>query len=74
MLEYHFKNMEEKMKKKKIPSQVPFSFEDSPFESKEEYLGFIKNMSKIATLDKALIKKSREENLANKSLAKFTKR
>lgn len=56
MLEYHFKNMEEKMKKKKIPNQVPFSFEDSPFESKEEYLEFIKNMPKIATLDKALIK------------------
>lgn len=56
MLEYHFKNMEEKMKKKKIPNQVPFNFEDSPFESKEEYLEFIKNMPKIATLDKALIK------------------
>lgn len=45
------------MKKKKLPSQVLFSFEDSPFESKEEYLEFIKNMPKIATLDKALIKK-----------------
>ncbi|MCV3393511.1 hypothetical protein L8U04_02950 [Campylobacter sp. IFREMER_LSEM_CL908] len=44
------------MKKKKIPNQVPFSFEDSPFESKEEYLEFIKNMPKMATLDKALIK------------------
>ncbi|EGK8091555.1 hypothetical protein IO418_000024 [Campylobacter lari] len=44
------------MKKKKIPNQVPFNFEDSPFESKEEYLEFIKNMPKIATLDKALIK------------------
>lgn len=69
MLEYHFKNMEENMKKKKIPSQVPFSFEDSPFESKEEYLEFTKNMPKIATLDKALIKKSREKNLANKAIS-----
>lgn len=37
------------MKKKKLPSQVLFSFEDSPFESKEEYLEFIKNMPKIAS-------------------------
>lgn len=64
MLEYHFKNMEENMKKKKIPSQVPFSFEYSPFESKEEYLEFIKNMPKIATLDKALIKKIKREKFS----------
>ncbi|MBF7046393.1 hypothetical protein IY974_07470 [Campylobacter volucris] len=57
------------MKKKKISSQVPFSFEDSSFESKEEYLEFIKNMPKIAILDKALIKKSKAQNLANKAIS-----
>lgn len=57
------------MKKKKVSSQVLFSVEDSSFESKKEYLEFINKMSKIAILNKALIKKARGKNLATKAIS-----